>query len=286
MWICPQASGHLQATGRDARGRKQYRYHHRWREVRDEAKYHRLTAFAAKLPAIRATLRADLAGEGLTRKKVLAAVVTLLDMTGMRVGNEEYAKANGSFGVTTLRSRHVRLHRSEVRFRFRGKTGREHVIALDDARLARIVKRCRDLPGEELFTYVDGDGSTNAVTSDDVNEYIREIAGDDFSAKDFRTWIGTVECMWALNVPASTPSEAKHNITEALGCVARRLGNTAAVCRKAYVHPAILDTYARKLTLPNGRRTPTNRRSATGLSGIERRVLQFVKRCERRPKNG
>ncbi len=287
VWICPLANGHLQATGRDARGRKQYRYHPRWREVRDEAKYHRLVAFGTRLPAIRATVASDVAGEGLSRRKVLAAMVALLDMTGIRVGNEEYVHANGSFGLTTLRSRHVRVRRTEVRFRFRGKTGREHVIALDDPRLARIIKRCRDLPGEELFTYVAEDGSVNAVTSDDVNEYIRSIAGDDFSAKDFRTWIGTVECMSALAQPAANAAEAKHNVAAALECVARRLGNTAAVCRKAYVHPAILETYLHTFALPlrgvgAGPRRQV-RRSA--LTSLERCVLRFVRHChkEERP---
>lgn len=282
VWICPLSNGHLQATGRDARGRKQYRYHRRWREFRDEAKYHRLVAFGRKLPAIRARVARDLAEPGITRGKVVAALVALLDMTGMRVGNEEYASANGSFGLTTLRTRHVRVGRSEVRFRFRGKTGREHLITLEDPRLARIIKRCRDLPGEELFTYVDGEGSITSVSSDDVNEYIREVAQADFSAKDFRTWIGTVQCVAALREAAADAIHAKHNVTTALECVARRLGNTAAVCRKAYVHPAVLSTYLRDLRLPRIRSRERGSASAlASLSPTERHVFKFIEWSER-----
>jgi len=269
VWIAPIANGHIQATGRDARGRKQYRYHKRWREVRDEAKYQRLVAFGHALPKIRAAVAEDLNGAGLSRRKVLAALVAILDSTGIRVGNQEYVAANGSFGLTTLRTRHVSLNGSQVRLRFRGKTGREHRITLDDRRLARIVKRCRDLPGEELFEYVDDDGTINAIGSDDVNDYIREIAGDEFSAKDFRTWIGTVECIGALAEPASDAADAKQRIAAALTCVAQRLGNTPAVCRKAYVHPAVLETYARMRRLP-GR-----------LTNRERYALRFVERWER-----
>lgn len=282
VWICPTSNGHLQATGRDARGRKQYRYHRRWREVRDEAKYHRLVAFAHALPDIRVRVARDLAEPGVTRGKVIAALVALLDMTGMRVGNEEYANANRSFGLTTLRNRHVRVRRSQVRFRFRGKTGREHLITFEDPRLARIIKRCRDLPGEELFTYVDGEGSINSVSSDDVNEYIRQIAQTEFSAKDFRTWIGTVQCLEALGGTASDEAEAKRNVAAALECAAQRLGNTAAVCRKAYVHPAVLSTYLCDLRIP---RIRSGKRSSPGtlplLSRIERRVLNFIESHER-----
>ena len=209
VWISPIANGHMQATARDARGRKQYRYHKRWREIRDEAKYHRLVAFGRALPAIRATVAKDLSAAELSRRKVLAAIVAILDSTGVRVGNEEYVHANDSFGLTTLRTRHVSLNGTQVRLRFRGKTGREHRILLDDKRLARIIKRCRDLPGEELFTYLDESGSIATVSSDDVNAYIRDIAGDDFSAKDFRTWIGTVECIAALGEPSAQQAEAR-----------------------------------------------------------------------------
>lgn len=281
VWISPIANGHMQATARDARGRKQYRYHKRWREIRDEAKYHRLVAFGRALPAIRAAVTKDLSGAELSRRKVLAAIVAILDSTGVRVGNEEYVQANNSFGLTTLRTRHVSLSGTQVRLRFRGKTGREHRILLDDKRLARIIKRCRDLPGEELFTYLDETGSIAAVSSDDVNEYIRDIAGDDFSAKDFRTWIGTVECIAALREPSAHQAEAKQKIGAALACVAGRLGNTPAVCRKAYVHPAVIETYTRLRRLPsqNGRATAKERPGT--LLRRERFALRFVEKWER-----
>jgi DNA topoisomerase-1 len=269
-------------TGRDARGRRQYRYHKRFREVRDEAKYHRLVAFGRALPAIRKAVATDLRGTELSRRKVLAALVSLLDVTGVRVGNEEYAAANGSFGLTTLRTRHVRVDGSRVRLRFRGKTGKEHRILLDDARLARIIKRCRDLPGEELFTYLDETGSANSVSSEDVNEYLREIAGGDFSAKDFRTWIGTVECIGALAEPAAELGEAKKNIAAALERVAARLGNTPAICRKAYVHPAVLETYRLHRRLPSiGAHAGAKCRPNT-LSDQERFTLRFVQGWERK----
>ncbi|MGA9946099.1 MAG: hypothetical protein WBP75_13780, partial [Candidatus Cybelea sp.] len=277
VWISPIPNGHIQATGRDARGRKQYRYHKRWREVRDEAKYHRLVAFGRALPAIRTVVAKDLSGTELSRRKVLAAIVTIMDSTGVRVGNEEYARDNGSFGITTLRSRHVRVDGSMVRLRFRGKTGRDYSIALDDRRLARIVKRCRDLPGEELFSYLDQAGTVSTLTSDDVNEYLREIAGETFSAKDFRTWIGTVECIASLTEPASGQTEVKQKIAEALAGVAARLGNTPAICRKAYVHPAVLETYTRAGRLPahNGKPVAARPRGG-GLSRDERFALRFV----------
>lgn len=282
VWISPKANGHVQATARDARGRKQYRYHRRWREVRCEAKYQRLVAFGRVLPAIRAAVAKDLSGTELSRRKVLAAIVAILDSTGVRVGNEEYVRANGSFGLTTLRSRHVRLNGSQVRLRFRGKTGREHLITLDDVRLARIIKRCRDLPGEELFTYVDETGSTSSVSSDDVNQYIRETAGDDFSAKDFRTWIGTVECIVALAEPSANETEAKHKVTAALACVAARLGNSPAICRKAYVHPAVIETYTRCGRLPSRNVRNATKRLPGALSPEERLALRFVERWEGR----
>lgn len=279
VWISPIPNGHMQATARDARGRKQYRYHKRWREVRDEAKYERLVAFGRALPAIRTAVAKDLAEPDLSRRKVLGAIVAIMDSTGVRVGNEEYAKANGSFGLTTLRARHVSVKGSQVRLRFRGKTGRVHAIALDDARLARIVKRCRDLPGEELFEYIDETGAICGVSSDDVNAYIREIAGDDFSAKDFRTWIGTVECIAALAEPAVDAAAAKRNVVVALECVAARLGNTPAVCRKAYVHPAVMETYIRLGRLPSQNGKPARQRRG-GLSPGERLALRFVRRWE------
>ncbi|MGA7353973.1 MAG: hypothetical protein WA431_08465 [Candidatus Cybelea sp.] len=281
VWISPKANGHLQATGRDARGRKQYRYHKRFREVRDEAKYHRLVAFGHALPEIRKAVDRDLGAPELSRRKVLAAVVSLLDITGIRVGNEEYAQANDSYGLTTLRTRHVRLQGSKVRLNFRGKTGKQYRILLDDKRLARVIKRCRDLPGEELFEYLDDDGTPQSVNSDDVNEYIREIAGDDFSAKDFRTWIGTVECIGALEAPAEHLLEAKANVSAALERVAARLGNTPAVCKKAYVHPAVLETYVARRRLPRNKAKSTRRRTDE-LTADERFALRFVEGWERR----
>lgn len=282
VWISPLPNGHMQATGRDARGRKQYRYHKRWRDVRDEAKYQRLVAFGRSLPKIRAAVAKDLEGAGLSRAKVLAAVVALLDATGVRVGNEEYAQANGSFGLTTLRTRHVQLKGSEVRLNFRGKTGRQHLIKLDDPHLARIIKRCRDLPGEELFTYLDENGTVSSVSSDDVNVYIRDVAGEDFSAKDFRTWIGTVECIAALAEAAEHAAQAKSNVTAALERVAARLGNTPAVCRKAYVHPAVIETYTRLRRLPAQKARAGGKRRAGALSHPERFALRFVERWEKK----
>lgn len=279
VWISPKVNGHLQATGRDAKGRKQYRYHKRFREVRDEAKYHRLVAFGKALPSIRKAVDRDLGAPELSRRKVLAAVVSLLDITGIRIGNEEYAQTNDSYGLTTLRTRHVRLEGSKVRLNFRGKTGKQHRVLLDDKRLARVIKHCRDLPGEELFEYLDDDGAVQPVGSDDVNEYIREIAGDDFSAKDFRTWIGTVECISALAEPAAQAAEAKANLATALDCVARRLGNTAAVCKKAYVHPAVLETYAQHFRLPRDT-SNSGKRSSSGLAPEERFTLRFVEGWE------
>jgi DNA topoisomerase-1 len=245
VWICPVPNGHVQATGRDARGRKQYRYHPRWRQVRDEVKYGRLIAFAETLPLIRRRTDADLKRSGLPREKVLAAVVQLLEKTLIRVGNEEYARQNGSVGLTTMKDGHAKIEGGRVRFSFKGKSGIAHAIDLEDRRLARIVKECRDLPGYELFQYVDDAGSTQTIDSADVNSYLREITGQDFTAKDFRTWAGTVLAAQALAAVerSSSNAEAKRNVVKAVESVAKRLGNTRAVCRKCYIHPAILDAY-------------------------------------------
>jgi DNA topoisomerase I len=245
VWICTDPRGHLQATGRDARGRKQYRYHPRWRTVRDEAKYGRMLAFGQALPIIRARVEEDLARRGLSRRRVLAAVIKLLEATLIRVGNEEYARDNGSFGLTTFRVRHASITGSKVRFRFRGKSGKVHEIGVQDRRLSRIVKSCQDLPGQELFQYVDGRGRRRAVTSSDVNDYLREVTGQAFTAKDFRTWAGTVLAAWALQeLPgARTKKDARKNVLRAVEKVAGRLGNTVAICRKCYVHPVVFDAY-------------------------------------------
>ncbi|MGH9140778.1 MAG: DNA topoisomerase IB [Vicinamibacterales bacterium] len=245
VWICADAHGHLQATGRDARGRKQYRYHTRFRQKRDEVKYSRLPKFAQALRRIRRRTAADVRRKGLSRQKVLAAAVQLLEKTLIRIGNEEYARSNGSVGLTTMRDRHATIRGADLRFEFRGKSGVAHAVDLHDARLARIVKACRDLPGYELFQYVDDAGQRQTICSDDVNAYLREVSGDDFTAKDFRTWAGTVLAAQALARLAGfrSQTEARRNVMQAIASVARRLGNTKAVCRKAYIHPAILAAY-------------------------------------------
>ncbi len=245
VWICPQANGHIQATGYDEKGRKQYRYHARWREVRDETKYTRLIAFGQVLPKIRERTQQDLAQPKLTREKVLAAVVQLLEKTLIRVGNEEYVRANKHYGLTTMRNRHVNVEGSTIQFRFRGKSGIYHTVDVNDRRLARVIERLQDLPGQELFQYVDEEGAIQSLGSADVNEYLREITGQDFTAKDFRTWAGTVLASLALQELEAFDSEtqAKKNIVRAIENVAERLGNTPSICRKCYVHPAVIDAY-------------------------------------------
>jgi DNA topoisomerase-1 len=245
VWICARPRGHLQATGRDARGRKQFKYHPRWRETRDADKYARLLGFARALPRIRARVARDLRLPGLPREKVIATLVKLLETTLARVGNEEYARENGSFGLTTLRDRHVKVRGATVRFLFRGKSGREHQLGVTDRRVANVIKRCEELPGQMLFQYVDENGERGLVTSDDVNGYLRETTGDDFTAKDFRTWAGTLLAACALREVArfESETEAKRNVLAAIDSVARKLGHTRAVCRRAYVHPAVIDTY-------------------------------------------
>jgi DNA topoisomerase-1 len=245
VWICAQPNGHVQATGRDARGRKQYRYHPRWRAVRDEVKYERMIAFGKALPQIRRKVDEDLRLPGLPREKVLATIVYLLQVTMMRVGNEEYARENKSFGLTTLRNRHVRVDGSDVEFRFRGKSGVYHSVKVHDRRLARIIQRSREIPGQELFQYIDDEGGQHSVDSSDVNDYLRTISGEDYTAKDFRTWAGTVLAAMALQEFEKFDSEAqaKKNVVRAIESVAKKLGNTPSVCRKCYVHPAVLDAY-------------------------------------------
>lgn len=245
VWICPSPNGHLQATGRDARGRKQYRYHERWRAERDENKYEKMVLFGRALPKIRRRVTRDLKRPGLTREKVLATVVELLQRTFIRVGNEEYARENHSFGLTTMRNRHVDVKGSKLHFRFRGKSGVNHDVPLEDRRVARIIKKLQELPGQELFQYLDDGGNTHSITSEDVNAYLREITGEDFTAKDFRTWAGTVMAAIALQAQElfENKAQAKKNVKDAITAVAHVLGNTPAVCRKCYVHPAVLETY-------------------------------------------
>ena len=276
VWICPDPRGHIQATGRDARGRKQYRYHQRWREVRDETKYGRMVAFGEALPGIRRRVSADLRKEGLAREKVLAAVVRLLETTLIRVGNEEYAKENRSYGLTTMRDRHVKVRGDMLRFEFVGKGGQRRRVDLRDAKLARLVKRCQELPGQELFQYVDDDGDVRDVGSEDVNDYLREVTGREFTAKDFRTWAGTVMAALALAElePFRSERQAKKNVVGAIEQVAERLGNTPAVCRKCYVHPQVIDAYLDGTPILVDRSAKRQR----GMSPEERAVLRFLKR--------
>ena len=246
VWICASANGHLQATGRDARGRKQYRYHPRWRTTRDANKFEQMKEFVHALPAIRKKVREHLKLPGLPREKILAAIVRLLETTLIRVGNEKYARENGSYGLTTMRNRHVRIRGQRLQFDFRGKSGQQHHIELSDARLAAIVRRCRELPGYELFQYIDEEGQPHILTSTDVNEYLSSIsAGGAYTAKDFRTWAGTVLAALALQgrEPPAVESHAKKSIADAVRAVAARLGNTPAICRKCYVHPGVIDAY-------------------------------------------
>jgi DNA topoisomerase-1 len=245
VWICKHPLGHLQATGRDARGRKQYRYHPRWRAQRDESKYERMLGFGKALPAIRRAVDAALRQPGLPREKVLATIVYLLEATMMRIGNEEYARDNKSFGLTTLRERHVRLDGGKVQFRFRGKSGVNHEVEVQDRRLANIIRRTLDLPGQDLFQYVDDDGNVHSVGSADVNDYLQAIAGEDYTAKDFRTWSGTVLAAVALleYEKFDSQAQAKKNVVQAIEAVAKKLGNTPTICRKCYVHPALIESY-------------------------------------------
>ena len=245
VWICPTSNGHIQATGRDARKRKQYRYHERWREARDENKYDRMVVFGKALPKIRRRVNKDLAQPGLPRSKVLATVVQLLERTFIRIGNEEYAKDNKSFGLTTMRNRHVDVNGEKLRFTFKGKSGVKHEVGVSDRRLAKIIRQLQDLPGQDVFQYVNGDGKVRDVTSQDVNDYLREITGEEFTAKDFRTWAGTVLAAMALNAQEQfrNKTQAKKNVKDAISAVSKILGNTPTVCRKCYVHPDVLETY-------------------------------------------
>jgi DNA topoisomerase I len=280
VWICPSANCHIQATGRDARRRKQYLYHERWREVRDENKYDRMIAFGKALPKIRTRIAHDLKLSGLPRNKVLATVVQLLERTFIRIGNEEYARENKSFGLTTMKDRHVEVKGSKLRFRFRGKSGKEHEVDVTDRRIAKIVSKLQDLPGQDLFKYVDDDGEVRDVTSQDVNEYLREITGEDFSAKDFRTLAGTVLMAVALKAQEQFESnkQAKANIKTALSAVSKILGNTPAICRKCYVHPAIFESYLSQKSI-DGLKQMTEEaleKEDVDLRSSEKAVLKFL----------
>ena len=277
VWICPLDNGHLQATGRDARGRKQYVYHADWVAVRDANKFARMGAFGKALPVIRRRVAADLALPGIPREKVLALVVRLLDATLIRIGNEQYARANGSYGLTTLRSRHVGVSGGEIEFQFRGKGGIEHRVVLAEPKLARVVRRLLDLPGQELFRYVDAEGALRPLDSADVNEYLRAIAGDDFSAKDFRTWYATRAALRALErCPLESKTQARAQVKRVLCDVAKKLGNTPAICRKSYVHPIVIETYlAGEL-----------QRSGKCAGSTTQRLFRLLARAGRRPRTG
>jgi len=248
VWICASENGHLQATGRDVKGRKQSRYHGRWRETRDAAKYDRLAAFGKVLPALRRRLAADLALDGLPRRKVVATIIRLIEATHVRVGNEEYAKQNGSVGLTTMRDRHVNAAGGTLRFEFIGKSGVKHRVGVRDKRLTRIVRQCQDIPGQKLFQYYDSEGKRHGITSNDVNRYLGEVTGDHFTAKDFRTWNGTVLAFQLLNdlAPSATQTEANRGINDVVQKVAAELGNTRAVCRKFYIHPSVINAYVER----------------------------------------
>lgn len=293
VWICTDLDGHIQATGRDAKGRKQYRYHPRWRAFRDENKYGRMAAFGRSLPAIRRRVEKDLALPGLSRDKILATVVRLLEVTLIRVGNEEYARHNDSFGLATLRDRHVAVNGSSLRFEFRGKSGIRHTVDLRDRRLASIVRRSRDLPGYELFQYVDEQGARHTIDAADVNAYLKAIAGADCTAKDFRTWAGTILAFRYLSALSSDASSkpSKQAVLKCIESVAKRLGNTKAICRKCYIHPMVLSAFLEgRLTAPPSVGSAVLARKRTGLSDEEAKVLSFLRQpvpsCLKGVRNG
>ncbi|HVX84697.1 MAG TPA: DNA topoisomerase IB [Phycisphaerae bacterium] len=289
VWICPVAEGHIQATGVDAKGRKQYRYHAHWRAARDETKFHRMIAFGKALPGIRRRTAKHLKMKGLPREKVLAAVVQLLEKTLIRVGNSEYARDNHSYGLTTILDKHVQVKGRRVHFEFTGKSGVDHAIDLEDPRLAPIVKACQDLPGQELFAYTAPDGHAVDVTSADVNGYLKEITGEDFTAKDFRTWNATVLAAKALKEIASFDSQAqaKKNVIRAVEEVAKRLGNTRSVCRKCYIHPAVIDAYMDGSLLETlAQRARAEMKELGALRPAEAAVLAFLQERLRREAGG
>jgi DNA topoisomerase I len=286
VWICPDSDGHIQVTARDARGRKQYRYHPSYREARDRSKFRRMLDFSEALPLLRERVERDLRAGDLTRRQLLATVMRLLDRTLIRVGNDEYARENRSYGLTTLRRKHVQVNGAVLRFSFRGKSGVEHSVAITDLRLARIIQRCQDLPGQDLFQYLDASGRRQAVSSEDINAYLREITGRDITAKDFRTWGGTMLAAVELRAmgPASSRREADRNIIGVIDAVAERLGNTRAVCRKYYIHPALLRAYRLGLTVPPSPAAPSRRarraQPAAALRRDEVAVLQFLQELQ------
>ena len=290
VWISPFANSHLQATGRDARGRKQYRYHKRWRKIRDQTKYGRMLLVGQKLPALRQRVAEDLALQGLPREKIIATVVKLLETTFIRVGNQEYARQNRSYGLTTLRNNHVKVRGDKIYFRFRGKSGVGHEMELENPRLARIVKHCQELPGQQLFGYLDENGEARSVESSDVNDYLRQATGEDFTAKDFRTWAGTVLAARAFAAAEgfTSKTQAKRNVAQAIDEVAKKLGNTRSVCQKCYIHPAIVSAYLEgSLKAPNGHAPRRSVAAASlGLSAEEKAVLRLLQRQLKTAGNG
>ena len=277
VWICPSPNGHIQATGLDARGRKQYRYHPKWRELREQNKYEHVMQFAAALPALRDRVASDMKRDGLPREKVLATIVSLLEKTLIRVGNAEYAEKNKSYGLTTMRRKHVAIGRGVLRFDFTGKSGKQWKLQVEDRRIAAIVKRCAEIPGHELFKYLDDDGASHTVDSGEVNGYIKDISGQDFSAKDFRTWAGTVlSCSLLCECGTfESETEAKGNMVQAIKSVAARLGNTPSICRKCYVHPAVLDCYMGGALMDSTRRH-MKKKLATQYSGLKMEEIALV----------
>ena len=281
VWICTNADGHLQATGRDARGRKQYRYHPQWGRVRDETKYGRAALFAESLPGIRKHVDADLRKQGLSRERVLATIVRLLELTFIRVGNAEYAKTNKSFGLTTLQDRHVQIAGATVVFKFRGKSGKSHEVKLTDRKLAQLVKRCRDVPGQDLFQYLDDNGTRHPVRSNDVNEYLRSIAESEFTAKDFRTWAGTLLAAGALLEAHDAETKfTKSTAVQAVQAVASQLGNTPAVCKKCYIHPAILKAFDDQALLQRFVKESAKKTKLAGLTREESALLRYLKSAD------
>lgn len=292
VWICSTQNGHIQATGRDAKLRKQYRYHNLWRQTRDEAKYEHMINFGKSLPIIRKTVSDALELPGLPKEKILATIIYLLQLTMIRIGNDEYAKQNKSYGLTTLRNKHIQVDGSAMRFHFKGKSGVEHNISVSDKKLAAIVKKIRDLPGQELFQYIDDEGNRHSINSSDVNDYIRTATGDQYTAKDFRTWYGTIEAARELiKFEAFTSgTEAKRNIAEAIKSVAKKLGNTPTICRKCYIHPFVIASYLDgsltkllpNLIIANIDKSMTPEKKAkqisTELSAEERAILEFLQR--------
>lgn len=280
VWICPDPAGHIQVTARDARGRKQYRYHPDYRAARDHSKFRRILEFSERLPAIRERVERDLRAPELSRRQILATVVRLLDKTLVRVGNDEYARTNQSYGLTTLRGHHVKVEGDDLRFSFRGKSGVRHTITLTDRRIARIIQRCQDLPGQELFQYLDPEGKRQTISSGDVNEYLRDIAGPGITAKDFRTWAGTMLASQELRGTGAAASrrEAERNVIAALDAVAERLGNTRAVCRQYYVHPGVVQAYLGGRVAPAPEPLPSNGRTrrTAALRREEVAVLEFL----------